>query len=77
EFEHHGLAPMLNKFDRLVNRIVYGLVLASLVIGSSVVVLSDIPPKLSGLPVIGLAGFLAAGIMGFWLLVSILREKKM
>jgi ubiquinone biosynthesis protein len=77
EFEHHGLAPLLNKFDRFVNRIVYGLVLASLVIGSSVVVLSNIPPKLHGLPLIGLAGFLAAGCMGFWLLISILREKKM
>ena len=77
EFEHHGLAPMLNKFDRLVNRLVYALVLASLVIGSSVIVHSDIPPKLYDLPLIGIAGFLAAGIMGFWLLIAILRERKM
>ena len=77
EFEHHGLAPLLNRFDQLVNRIVYGLVLASLVIGSSVVVLSNIPPKLYGLPLIGVAGFLAAGIMGFWLLISIIHHKKM
>ena len=77
EFEHHGLDPITKKFDQMVNRLVFGLVLASLIIGSSIVIFSDIPPKLYGLPVIGLAGFLAAGIMGFGLLISILRHERM
>jgi ubiquinone biosynthesis protein len=76
EFEHRGLDPALRKFGEYVNRLVYGLVLASLIIGSSIVVLSNIPPKLHGLPVIGLVGFLVAGIMGFWLLISISRNRK-
>lgn len=77
EIEHRGLEPMARKFDQLVNRLVFGVVLASLVIGSSIVVLSNIPPKVYGLPVIGLGGFLAAGIMGFWLLISTLRHERM
>lgn len=77
EFVHRGLDPVLRKFDQLVNRMVFGLVLASLIIGSSIVVLSNIPPKIYGLPVIGIGGFLAAGLMGFWLLISILRHEKM
>jgi ubiquinone biosynthesis protein len=77
EFEHRGLGPLFHEMDKVVNRIVFGLVLAALVIGSSIVVLSDIPPKLYGLPLIGIAGFLSAGIMGFWLLVSMVRNKKM
>jgi len=77
EFEHRGLDPVFRKMDQVVNRMVFGLVLAALVIGSSIVVLSNIPPKLYGLPLIGIAGFLAAGFMGFWLLVSIVRNKKM
>lgn len=52
-------------------------VLASLVIGSSLIVLSDILPKWNEIPVIGLVGFLVAGVMGFWLLVSILKEGKL
>jgi ubiquinone biosynthesis protein len=76
EFEHRGLEPVLRKFEEFVNRLVYALVLAALIIGSSIVVLSNIPPKLYGLPVIGLAGFLAAGLMGFWLLISISRHRK-
>lgn len=76
-FEHQGLEPVMRRFDKFVNRIVFGLVLASLIIGSSIVVLSDMPPRLYGLPVIGIAGFIAAAIMGFWLLISILHHEKM
>jgi ubiquinone biosynthesis protein len=77
EFMHKGLDPAFRKFDQLVNRLVFGLVLASLVIGSSIVVLSNIPPIIYGVPVIGIVGFLAAGFMGFGLLISIIRHEKM
>ncbi len=77
EIGHHGLGPFLNKIDQSTNRIVYGLVLASLVVGSSIVVLSDIPPRAFGMPVIGMGGFIAAGLMGFGLLISILKHGKM
>jgi ubiquinone biosynthesis protein len=65
EFEHKGLEPVLKKVDQTINRLVFSLVLASLVIGSSVVILSDIPPKIYGLPLIGIAGFLTAGLWRF------------
>jgi len=77
EFEHRGLEPMLSTLDRTGNLIAFALVLASLVIGSSLIVLSGIPPKWYGIPVIGLAGFIVAGVMGLWLLLSILRRGKM
>jgi ubiquinone biosynthesis protein len=76
-FEHRGLDPVLRKFDQLINRLVFGIVLAALVIGSSIVVLSKIPPTFYGLPVIGIIGFLTAFFMAFWLLISILRHEKM
>jgi ubiquinone biosynthesis protein len=77
EFEHRGLEPMLSTYDRISNRIAFAIVLASLIIGSSLIVLAGIPPTSYGIPVIGLAGFLVAGIMGFWLLLSILRRGSM
>jgi ubiquinone biosynthesis protein len=52
-------------------------VLASLIVVSSLIALSDIPPKWHEIPIIGLAGFVIAGVMGFWLLVSILRDGKL
>jgi ubiquinone biosynthesis protein len=77
EFEHRGLSELRAALDQVSNRIAFAIVLASLVIGSSLIVLSGIPPKWHDIPIIGLIGFLLAGMMGFWLLVSILRHGKM
>jgi ubiquinone biosynthesis protein len=77
EFEHRGLEPMLATHDRISNRIAFAIVLASLMISSSLIVLADIPPKWHGIPVIGIVGFLISGVMAFWLLVSILRRGRM
>jgi len=77
EFEHKGLGPMLSTHDRVSNRIAFAIILAALIIGSSLIVLSGVPPKWHEIPVIGLAGFVIAAIMGFWLLISILRRGRM
>ena len=77
EFELRGLDQMLFTNDRISNRIAFAIVLASLVIGSGLIVLADIPPRWHEIPVIGLIGFIVAGLMGFWLLISILRSGRM
>ena len=77
EFEHRGLQALGAALDRVSNRIAFAIVLAALIVGSSLIVLSDIPPHWHDIPVIGLLGFLVAGIMGFWLLLSISRHGRM
>ena len=77
KFEHKGLDPMLKTLNLITNRMVFAIVLASLVIGSALIVLSGVPPKWHEIPVIGIIGFLGAVIMAFWLLFSILRHGKM
>jgi ubiquinone biosynthesis protein len=74
EIEYHGLDRTLFRLDLISDRIASAIVLASLIIGSSIIILSKTPPKWHDMPVIGLAGFLIAAIMGFWLLTSILRS---
>ncbi len=76
-FELRGLEHLLFTLDRISNRIAFAIVLASLVIGSGLIVLADIPPRWHEVPVIGLVGFIVAGLMGFWLLISILRSGRM
>jgi len=77
EFEHRGLSDLRVALDQVSNRISFAIVLASLIIGSSLIILSGIPPKWNDIPIIGLIGFLLAGVMGFWLLLSILRHGRM
>jgi ubiquinone biosynthesis protein len=76
ELEHHGLRPLEQALYRVANKIAFAIVLASLIIGSSLVVLSGIKPKWHDIPIIGIVGFLMAGFLGFMLLISILRQGK-
>ncbi len=77
EYVHTGLDPMLDTLDRISSRITFAIVLAALIIGSSLVVVSNIPPRWYGVPVIGIIGFVIAGLIGFRLLWSILRHGRM
>ena len=77
EFEHRGLEALYEHLEQITNRIAFAIVLAALIVGSSLIVLAGVPPKWNDIPIIGLAGFLLAGVMGFWLLISMLRHGKM
>ena len=72
-----GLETLVATLDRASNRMAFAIVLAGLIIGSSVIVLAGTPPLFQGISLFGLAGFLVAAMMGFWLLVSILRHGRM
>ena len=76
-FEHKGLETMIQRHDIISNRLVFAIVLAALIIGSSLIVLSGIPPKWQGVPVIGIGGFISAGLLGFGLLIYIITRRKL
>jgi len=76
-FEHKGLESLIFGLDRSSNRIAFSLVVASLIIGSSLVIRSNLGPFLFGFPILGIAGFSIAGVFGIWLLISILRSGRM
>jgi ubiquinone biosynthesis protein len=50
-----------------------GLITASLVIGSSMIYVSDIGPHVFDLPVFGLTGFVLSGCLGAWVVWKLLR----
>lgn len=77
KFEHLGLPDLMRLLDQVTNRLVVAIVLAALVVGSSVMTLSGIPPKWYGIPVLGVAGFLITGVISLWLLWSIIRHGRM
>ncbi len=67
---HAGLEPVRDTLDNIGSRLVFGLVLSALIVSSALIVLSGIEPRWNGIPVIGLAGFLLGGFMGFSFLIS-------
>lgn len=75
--EHQGLDDMLATHDRISNRISFSILIAALIIGSALIVISKTPPLFYGISLIGIIGFLAAAIMGIWLLIAILRKGRL
>lgn len=76
-FEHRGLERLIGELDRSSNRLSFAVIIAALIIGSSLVFQTGAGPKLFGYPLLGLAGFLVASILGIWLLVGILRSGRL
>jgi ubiquinone biosynthesis protein len=74
EFEHAGLEPFRKTLNKITNRLAISIILASLLIGSSLIVLAGLPPLIGEMPVIGLAGYIISGIFGLILVVSIIRS---
>ncbi len=65
-----------DQLDGAVNRLVVGVVVAALVVGSSIVMTISGGPTLLGLPFFGVLGSFCAAIGGIWLLRSIRRSNR-
>ncbi|MDE2117897.1 MAG: ubiquinone biosynthesis protein UbiB [Betaproteobacteria bacterium] len=65
-----------NQLDGAANRLAIGIVVAALIIGSSIVMTVSGGPTLLGLPTFGLLGFLGAAAGGVWLLLSIWKSNQ-
>jgi ubiquinone biosynthesis protein len=74
QVEFRSLDRTILTLGEISDRIVSAIVLASLIVGSSIVTLSNIPPKWRDIPIIGVIGFVVAGVVGFWLLASTLKR---
>lgn len=72
-----GLEEMLSTHDQISNRISFSIIIAALIIGSALIVISKTPPLFYGISLIGIIGFLTAAILGIWLLVAIIKKGRL
>ncbi len=77
ELEHIGLSDLEESIEKSANRLSIAIIIAALLIGSSLLLLVQIPPLLFNIPVLGLIGFLLAAIMGIILIHSIYKKGKL
>jgi len=73
-FHHTGTQQLEETFSAAMNRLTIGVILGSLLIGSSLIITTGLGPFLWGFPAIGILGFLVSGILGMYIVVSILRK---
>jgi ubiquinone biosynthesis protein len=76
-FQHKGLEKLINSIDKASNRFSFSIIIAALIIGSSLIIQSDKGPLLFDFPILGILGFLVAAILGLGLVTSILRSGKL
>jgi ubiquinone biosynthesis protein len=77
QIKHDGLEKVLATHDQISNRISFAIIIAALIVGSALIVISKTPPLFYGISLIGIIGFLAAALMGIWLLLAILKKGKL
>ena len=76
DFDLKRLDHFGHQLDRASSRITMGILTASLVVGSSIIMTVSGGPKLFGLPLFGLLGFLIAFVNSLWIIFSIWRSGK-
>jgi ubiquinone biosynthesis protein len=75
------LEDVIGKLDRVANRLAFSVIVAAIVIASSLLILGGTQAAVWRLPLVGWGlpvaqlGFLVAGLMGMWLLFSIVRSR--
>lgn len=77
QFVHKNLEHFVQEMDRSSNRLSFAIVIAALIVGSSFVIQRGVGPSVFGFPALGLVGFIAAGLFGFWLAIGILRSGRL
>ena len=65
-----------HQIDKSTNRLTVGIITASLIIGSSIVMSVDAGPKIFGLPFFGFVGYVIAFFNSVWMLWSLWRAGK-
>lgn len=79
KMEHVNLDKNINELNKMANRLAFSIIVAALIVGSSLIIRADSGQGLkilgiSNINIMGLVGYLGAAIMGLWLLISILRS---
>ena len=77
EFEHQGLSKFIAEMDKSSNRISFSLVISALIIGSSLIIMANKGPIVYGFPVLGILGFVFAGLLGLALAIGVLRSGRL
>ncbi len=76
-FQHKGLDKLILELDRSSNRVSFALIIAAIIVGSSLIMRLETKYTLFGYPLFGILGYIFAGVLGVWLVIAILRSGKL
>lgn len=74
--QHRGLEKLDESLRIAANRIALGVIIGSLIIGSSLLVTTRIEPTLFGYPALGIIGFLISALLGLYVIWDIFHHRR-
>jgi ubiquinone biosynthesis protein len=66
-FHLDKLARLVNTLDNSSNRLTTGIIVAALIVGSSMIITTGVGPFIFGFPALGVIGYLISTVLGLWL----------
>jgi ubiquinone biosynthesis protein len=75
-FRHENLTHLISTLDNVTNRLAFAIIIAAMIIGSSMIITTGVRPLLFGFPALGVIGYIISGLLGLWLLLNIIRRQK-
>lgn len=75
-FRHENLESLNQTLENISNRLAFSVIIAALIIGSSMIITTGIGPLILGFPALGIIGYLISSLLGLWLIVIIIRTRK-
>lgn len=76
QFAHTNLETLLNTLENITNRLTFAMIIAAMIVGSSMIITTGVRPHIMGYPAIGVVGYLISAIIGLWLIFNIIRTRK-
>ena len=75
QFAHTNLESLLSTLENIANRLTFAMIIAAMIVGSSMIITTGVGPYIFGYPAIGVIGYLISAVIGLWLLVNIIRTR--
>jgi ubiquinone biosynthesis protein len=75
-FQHENLGGIRSTLENITNRLTFGIIIAALIVASSMIITTGVEPLLFGFPALGIIGYLVSGVLGLWLVFNIIRSRK-
>ena len=70
-----GSEEPLRRLDKMINKLIIGIICSALLLGSSIICTTNMTPKLMEIPFLGVLGYLVAVFLSIRLMISIFKEK--
>jgi len=75
QFAHTNLENLLDTLENIANRLTFAMIIAAMIVGSSMIITTGVRPHIFGYPAIGVIGYVISAVIGLWLLVNIIRTR--